>query len=189
MASVILQLRDWGEREWPGGVILPRAAAGRRDAGRPLALVLNCGDGILGQVNAGGRRYAAPDVRYWGNSGHNSAEGTQCAVQTLLHWESNMRFLFISVATATTLFFMLAASAETPEERQACEIDAFRVCGAFIPDRDKVFACMANNQDQLSAPCRQVMARYSHPNRRRAESASHSQTTNSSSSGFGASVC
>ena len=88
-----------------------------------------------------------------------------------------MRFFFTLVATAMTLSFMLAARAETPEERQACEIDAFSVCGTFIPDRDKVFACMANNQDRLSVPCRQIMARYSEPKRRREESSSHSQTT------------
>ena len=88
-----------------------------------------------------------------------------------------MRFFFISVAAATTLFFMVAASAETPEERQACENDAFSVCGAFIPDQDKVFSCMASNADRLSAPCRKVMAHYSQSKRRREESASHLQTT------------
>ena len=88
-----------------------------------------------------------------------------------------MRFFFIFIATTVTLFSVLAASAETPEERQACENDAFSVCGAFIPDRDKVFACMANNQARLSAPCRQVMARYSQPKHHREEAASHNETT------------
>ncbi len=88
-----------------------------------------------------------------------------------------MRFFFILIAAAATLFSVLAASAETPEERQACENDAFSVCGAFIPDRDKVFACMVNNQARLSVACRQVMVRYSQPKHHREEAASRTQTT------------
>ncbi len=88
-----------------------------------------------------------------------------------------MRHFLIIVATGTALFLMLASRAETPDERQACENDAYRVCGAFIPDRDKVFVCLASNQDRLSAPCREVMARYSQPKRRQEETAGHSRTT------------
>ncbi len=110
-------------------------------------------------------------------SSYNTVKGTQCPAQTLLHMEGHMRFVFIFIAATVILFSVLAANAETPEERQACESDAFSVCGAFIPDRDKVFACMANNQARLSAPCRQVMARYSQPRRHREETASHSETT------------
>ena len=88
-----------------------------------------------------------------------------------------MRLYLIFVVTWTALFLTLSSRAETPDERQACENDAYRVCGAFIPDRDKVFACMASNQDRLSAPCREVMAHYSQPKRRQEETARHSQTT------------
>jgi hypothetical protein len=56
-----------------------------------------------------------------------------------------------------------AAVAETAEERQACMNDAFRVCANFIPDRDRVTACMVQNKSQLGATCRAVMARYSKP--------------------------
>lgn len=63
------------------------------------------------------------------------------------------------------------ALAQTPDEQQACMNDAFRVCSEFIPDRDRVTACMVQNKSQLGAPCRAVMARYAQPG---AASATHS---------------
>jgi hypothetical protein len=62
------------------------------------------------------------------------------------------------------LAFMPAlATAETAEERQACMNDAFTVCGEYIPDRDRVAACLARNVDSISAACRTVMLRYQEP--------------------------
>jgi hypothetical protein len=85
---------------------------------------------------------------------------------------------FLLIATSAMIFMSSAASAETQQERQACESDAFSVCGAFIPDRDKVFACMVSNKDRLSALCQKVMAHYSLPSRGRTiEAASHAETT------------
>ena len=87
---------------------------------------------------------------------------------------------FILVATSALIVMASGARAETQQERQACESDAFKVCGTFIPDRDKVFACMVSKKSQLSAPCQKVMAQYSQSNRRgHTEEASshHSETT------------
>jgi hypothetical protein len=60
-----------------------------------------------------------------------------------------------------TLAAALAAStlagesqAYTPEEEQACSGDAFRLCGAEIPDVDRVTVCMVRNKSQLSPGCR-----------------------------------
>jgi hypothetical protein len=58
---------------------------------------------------------------------------------------------------ATALSFATlpgAAKAYTPEQEQACTNDAFRLCGAEIPDVDRVTACMARNKSQLSPGCR-----------------------------------
>ena len=44
--------------------------------------------------------------------------------------------------------------AYTPEEQQACSGDAMRLCGAFVPDVDRITACMIENKSQLSPPCR-----------------------------------
>ena len=69
----------------------------------------------------------------------------------------------IQVALALAFFALVpaAASAETQDEQNACMNDAFNVCGHAIPDRDRVAACLAQNLNRISAPCRTVMLRYS----------------------------
>ena len=47
-----------------------------------------------------------------------------------------------------------AAFAYTPEQQQACTGDAMRICGAFVPDVDRITACMIQNKSQLSPGCR-----------------------------------
>ena len=44
--------------------------------------------------------------------------------------------------------------AYTAEEQQACQPDAFRLCGSEIPDVDRVTACMIAKKSQLSPECR-----------------------------------
>jgi hypothetical protein len=41
---------------------------------------------------------------------------------------------------------------------QACTPDVMRLCQQFIPDHDRVGACLAHNKKQLSAGCRSVMS-------------------------------
>jgi hypothetical protein len=50
------------------------------------------------------------------------------------------------------------AFAETPEGRQACMNDAFKICQDAIPDREKVFNCLAAHKDMLSPACRAEVA-------------------------------
>jgi hypothetical protein len=66
----------------------------------------------------------------------------------------------VTLAAAFAMTSLTAALAETPEERQACTDDAFRVCQQAIPDRDRVFACLVQNASQLSALCRNALAPY-----------------------------
>lgn len=67
----------------------------------------------------------------------------------------------------TALGFALAASLTlqqpafaqnrgTPEQQQACQPDALRLCSEFVPDVDRITACMIKNRMRLSAPCRAV---------------------------------
>ena len=44
----------------------------------------------------------------------------------------------------------------TPEQQMACTPDVFRLCGAQIPDPDRIVACLRYNTPQLSEPCRAV---------------------------------
>ncbi len=71
----------------------------------------------------------------------------------------------IQTALALVLFSLVpvAASAESQDEQNACMGDAFSVCGHAIPDRDRVAACLAQNINRISMPCRTVMMRYSKP--------------------------
>jgi hypothetical protein len=49
-----------------------------------------------------------------------------------------------------------AQAAINPE--QACKDDAFKFCNDFIPDRDKVGACLRRNARSLSRDCRTVVS-------------------------------
>jgi hypothetical protein len=67
------------------------------------------------------------------------------------------------LALAFLAFAPAAATAQTQDEQQACMDDAFGVCGAFIPDRDRVAGCLAQNIDRISPACRAVMLSYQTP--------------------------
>jgi hypothetical protein len=66
----------------------------------------------------------------------------------------------VTLAAAFAMTSLTAAVAETPEERQACTDDAFKVCQQAVPDRDRVFACLVQNASQLSPLCRNALAPY-----------------------------
>jgi hypothetical protein len=62
--------------------------------------------------------------------------------------------------TALALFFSAETSAiaqGTDQEREACTPDAFRLCGAYIPDADRITACLRGNGPRLSRPCHDVL--------------------------------
>ncbi len=44
----------------------------------------------------------------------------------------------------------------TMEQQMACTPDVFRLCGAAIPDENRIVACLQANAPQLSGPCRAV---------------------------------
>jgi hypothetical protein len=57
--------------------------------------------------------------------------------------------------------FLLAAETSataqgTEQQRQACTPDVFRLCGAYIPDADRITACLRASGPQLSRPCYDV---------------------------------
>jgi hypothetical protein len=83
-----------------------------------------------------------------------------------------MKTLAPIIAALTTAFLCSAAVAETPEERNACFSDAFRVCWAAIPDRHDVFVCLMENRPRLNPACRVVMDRYRRPHKHRITRAS-----------------
>jgi hypothetical protein len=76
--------------------------------------------------------------------------------------------LLAAIAAAFGLAFAAgltpAAAQGTPEQRQACQPDAMRLCSEFVPDVDRITACMIKNRIRLSPACRAV---FSTPARKR----------------------
>jgi hypothetical protein len=61
----------------------------------------------------------------------------------------------LMLAAAFAVFVSPAASqGYTAEQQQACSGDAMRLCGAFVPDVDRITVCMIQNKSQLSPGCR-----------------------------------
>jgi len=52
-----------------------------------------------------------------------------------------------------------SVQAYTEEERIACQDDAYRLCGQFIPDEQRVKACLIANMSRLSPACRRMFQR------------------------------
>ena len=56
----------------------------------------------------------------------------------------------------------LGARADEQSDQQACMGDAMTICGQFIPDRERVGACLYSNRSRISPACRTAMLRF-HP--------------------------
>ena len=71
----------------------------------------------------------------------------------------NMQFV---LALALTLGSTCVAFAQShsQEEQAACMDDAFKFCGEAIPDRARVFHCLAANRHSISPRCQTAMAPY-----------------------------
>jgi hypothetical protein len=54
----------------------------------------------------------------------------------------------------------LGARADEQSDQQACMGDAMSICGQFIPDREKVGACLYSNRSRISPACRTAMQRF-----------------------------
>jgi hypothetical protein len=60
----------------------------------------------------------------------------------------------LGFAGALSLIPTPAGAQGTPEQREACTPDAMRLCSDFIPDVERITACMAKNRLRLSPACR-----------------------------------
>jgi hypothetical protein len=72
-----------------------------------------------------------------------------------------------AAALALAFTVSVAAAQGTPQQQQACQGDAFRLCSEFIPDVPKIKACMSRKRAQLSAGCRAAIVGPSHGHHRR----------------------
>lgn len=62
-------------------------------------------------------------------------------------------FAAVSVIAIATWMQPGVSHAYTPEEQQACTPDAMRLCGDYVPDVDRITACMVQKKAQLSPQC------------------------------------
>ncbi len=53
-----------------------------------------------------------------------------------------------------------AVRADAQEDQAACMSDAMTVCGQFIPDRERVAACLFSNRNRISVACRDALKRF-----------------------------
>jgi hypothetical protein len=53
-----------------------------------------------------------------------------------------------------------ALRADPQQNQQACMSDAMTVCGQFIPDRERVAACLIANRSRISAACREALKQF-----------------------------
>src|SRR4051812_23994146 len=66
----------------------------------------------------------------------------------------------VALGLAMALSMIGVSAAETPEERQACQDDAFKFCGQAIPDRERVFNCLVENKTVISSLCLRGLTPY-----------------------------
>ena len=66
----------------------------------------------------------------------------------------------LSLFALALVFFAMPAQAQpTPEQRQACEQDAYRLCQDAIPDEQRVRQCLVRNMRRLNPTCRSAFQR------------------------------
>jgi hypothetical protein len=51
-----------------------------------------------------------------------------------------------------------AAPRDSPEARQACTPEVFRLCNDFVPDTGKITACLERNHASLVPACRRFIS-------------------------------
>ena len=68
--------------------------------------------------------------------------------------------ILIALAFACVVMAPVAVKADAQEDQSACMNDAMTVCGQFIPDRERVAACLIDNRSHISAACRTALARF-----------------------------
>nr|WP_235983940.1 hypothetical protein [Bradyrhizobium australiense] len=82
---------------------------------------------------------------------------------------SSRNFLSVALAIGCAITLQSAAYSQeyrgTWEQQQACMPDVWRLCGAQIPDANRIVACLRRNTPNLSDRCRAVFAQNDAPSR------------------------
>jgi hypothetical protein len=67
-------------------------------------------------------------------------------------------YLGAALSVAVSIMGQNGAFAQqgTPEQQAACQPDVMRLCGNFIPDVDRIVACLKYNEPNLNPACHDV---------------------------------
>lgn len=65
----------------------------------------------------------------------------------------------VLIASAFLLFALPAGAQPNPQQRAACEQDAYRLCSDAIPDEARVRQCLVRNMRRLNPVCRSAFQR------------------------------
>jgi hypothetical protein len=68
----------------------------------------------------------------------------------------NRKFFAVLLAFVAAGSSVAFAASSDEDGNKACRRDAFRLCSAEIPNKDKIEACMKEHYDQLSPPCQKL---------------------------------
>ncbi len=68
--------------------------------------------------------------------------------------------LFIALSIMSQSRALAQGTQGTPEQQAACQPDVMRLCGNFIPDVDRIVACLKYNEPNLNPACHDVMFPY-----------------------------
>ncbi len=65
----------------------------------------------------------------------------------------------LTLAASVAPSFAATKNQGSEEARRACTPDVFRLCSEFIPNADKITACLKAKQSQLSPACKAVFGK------------------------------
>lgn len=61
--------------------------------------------------------------------------------------------ILLAAAALATLSGVAMAESQRERQEKACQADAMKFCKDFVPDEDKIAACMGQHRSQLSVNC------------------------------------
>jgi hypothetical protein len=97
------------------------------------------------------------------------------------HHSSNVLLRRLSIGTALVSAALIVATSValgqetegTPEQREACTLDAMNLCGTFIPDASRVEVCLLQHIAIVSLRCRAVIEKGRRSDRASASGSPH----------------
>ena len=68
--------------------------------------------------------------------------------------------LTLALAALCVALAPAVVRADPQQGQQACMNDAMTICGQFIPDRERVGACLVANRSRISPACRDAVKHF-----------------------------